>query len=158
MAQAYVEKIPSLPVSELLLFFVEANGDFLPFNSGPAKSLDDAMDMLFRHFDQRELIGDFDGANHIRTDPGLVGNGTDEISCANPCHSTGVHMQGRHVCGLTVTFPSADRPATTTSASEDSWSIWVIGRSSPWPSGRLGCVRCPVPYRRNVLFDSITRL
>ena len=59
------EEISSLSVSGWLLFFVEPDGDFLAFNPGPAKSLYNATNVLFRHFNERELIRHLDRADHI---------------------------------------------------------------------------------------------
>lgn len=77
---------------------MEANGYFLSLNPGPAERLHDTLGQFFRHLHQGELIRYFDGADHIRIDPGLIGNGTNEISRANARIFPRAEMQGGHIC------------------------------------------------------------
>ena len=71
---------------------MQTNGDFLSLNPRPTKHLDDSMGQLFRHLHQGELIRYFNGADDIRIQPGLVGNGANEVSRADASRSAGAEM------------------------------------------------------------------
>ena len=71
---------------------MEANGYFLSLNPRPTKHFYDSIGQFFRHLHQGELIRYFNGADHIRIQPGLIGNGADEISRADAGRSAGAEM------------------------------------------------------------------
>ena len=71
---------------------MEANHDFLSLNPRPAEHLDDSLGQFFRHLHQGELIRYFNGADDIRIQPGLVGNGANEVSRADASRSAGAEV------------------------------------------------------------------
>ena len=133
----------------------QSHCDLLPFDSRPTQSLNNLPCQHFRHFHQRKSIHHLDSTDDIRIEPGLIGNGPNEVARPDALFPARPDIQLGH---------PRRSPATTRCAE---WSALSLSRHhAARPPTRIthGATphrrpfRRPVRHRRNIDFLSLSTL